>query len=59
MADRSRRDEGDPELERKMREYHRKGGPQGGDAAKNLEGEIAGRAISKDNTLKKARPKNR
>jgi hypothetical protein len=40
----------------KVQDYHRHGGPQGGDHAKTLEGEIATTHVQHDHHLKKARP---
>jgi hypothetical protein len=40
----------------KVQEYHRHGGPQGGDHAKALEGEIGSASARHDGDLKKARP---
>jgi hypothetical protein len=40
----------------KVQDYHRHGGPQGGDHAKALEGEIATAHVQHDHQLKRARP---
>jgi hypothetical protein len=46
-------------LEDKMRDYHRRGGPQGGSDAKRIEGDITSAAITADDDLKKGRPPSR
>ena len=43
-------------LEDKIQEYHRHGGSQGNDRAKQLEGDISATHAEHDHHLKKARP---
>jgi len=45
-------------LEKKIQEYHRHGGPQGSDRAKQMEGDIGATHAEHDHHLKKARPDN-
>ncbi len=48
------------ELERKFQEYHRQGGATSGHpVARNLEGSIGATAISRNDELKRSRPRSK